>query len=46
MSIDQNPRSKCYHQRVQNYDELECEETGEIIDADFTVCQDCGSLVP
>lgn len=37
--------NKCCHQRIRNYDELENEETGEIIYGDFTICQDCGDLV-
>ena len=38
-------KDKCYHERRKNYDELENEETGEIIYGDFTICQDCGEPI-
>ncbi len=36
---------KCYHERRKNYDEIENEDTGEIIFCDITVCEDCGELI-
>lgn len=36
---------KCYHQSTIQYDEFEDESTGEIIDGDFEVCTECGTIL-
>ena len=36
---------KCLHENWRWWDEVENEETGEIIFGDFAVCDDCGAWI-
>jgi len=38
-------QSKCYHQSKKSYDEAENEETGEILYADYEVCNECNMVI-
>lgn len=37
--------TKCYHQCVTQYDQFENEETGEVVDMDYEVCNQCNAVI-
>ena len=43
--LTKDTNSKCLHENWRWWDEVENEETGEIISGDFAVCDDCGDWI-